>query len=88
MWKLLLHQLLHWIKKDNGGKLDPSDPPVPPELEAEAVRDEIQLLSEQRLRLWRATGAYHEFDFQELAESSLCLTRAVEEQIEFLGRSS
>ena len=87
MWKLLVHHLLHWIKAEASGNA-PTEPPVPPELALAAVRDEIEILSEQRLRLWKATGAYQEFDFRELAEDSLCLVKAVEERIGLLGNSS
>jgi hypothetical protein len=88
MWKLLLHHLLHWIRSGSEEKPAPGEAPVPPEIAAEAIRDEIEILSEQRLRLWRAAGAYEEFEFSELAESSLLLVRAVEERIDSLGRST
>ena len=86
MWKLLLNQLLGWIKDECAGPSETPQDPIPPELADQARREEIEILSEQRLRLWRATGAYQEFDFQELAESGLCLVRAVEEQIDLLGQ--
>ena len=88
MWKLLFHQLLHWIKAEASGNSAPTAPSVPPEMAAQAIRDEIEILSEQRLRLWKATGAYQEFDFRELAEDSLCLVKAVEERIDLLGHST
>ena len=84
MWKLLFHQLLTWFRSESAGPND-VPPPVPPEVAAAALRDEIEILSQQRLRLWRAVGAYTEFGFQDLSESGLCLVHAVEERITTLG---
>lgn len=85
MWKLLLHQILNWFRSESARPDASPAAPVPPELAAEAIRGEIALLSEQRLRLWRATGAYEEFGYQDLSESSHCLVKAVEERIGILG---
>jgi hypothetical protein len=77
-----------WIRGDETELPESSLFLFPPPTAREAIRLEIHLLSVQRRRLWRATGAYEEFGFGELADGSLRLVKAVEEEIEFLQSSS